>query len=122
MDREYAMRMVVFEYLLPMQRAARMHLVHRSLLETEIMLSLLQHMTTDNIVRQSMLLLSDRLLSTHGYATSFRIPRHQRIQYRYTSQPVRQRRTVDAIVHCDDYGVSHQPYVRAADPAWGVMV
>jgi hypothetical protein len=82
MNREFAVRLVIFEYLLPMQRHGRLQTFN-----TAIKQSRDQHVgryTQESSIHGMMeilLLLSDRLLETRGYPTSFLYPHKIRFNW-----------------------------------------
>ena len=111
MDREDALRLVVFEYLLPMQRRARLECL-RGCMERECMAKDGPDPSIGGLMNR-LLMLSDTLLQTQGFATSFVMP---------LSMKDVDRVNVSALVD------SPGPYrwflnpqrTRRADPTWGL--
>ena len=109
MDASFALRLVIFEYLLPEQARCRRRVLRHSLCSTvgwfqaeprvEGMMEILRN-------------LADDLLASQRFATSYRIPRIR--------QPYFLRRNVDAIVlaQCEEVRGSR----RLADPPFGIYV
>lgn len=108
MDHADALRLVVFEYLLPEMRRQRARVFLASVAKAQIGPWFTEHSVGGLMHR--LLLLSDRLLALHGHATSFTLP----LTTKYTSMSP----TVDALVDGD----GPWRWTGGADPFYGVCV
>ena len=117
MDRADAIRLVIFEYLLPSQREQRARVIQRCLAAEEINLNwdASRHVAG---VFEEIHLLSDRLLETHGFATSYIYP----YTMRHEAEPLNQRKNVSALIDSDGLFVWNQKSNRRADPRSGIRV
>ena len=110
-------RLVVFEYLLPLQRKNRVRLF----------LECCSHICADigadmcktpAGVFEELHILSDRLLSKHGFATSYIYP----YTLRHENEQINRRRNVYALLDCEGPFVWNADCTRKADPPSGIRV
>jgi hypothetical protein len=105
MDRQYAIRLVIFEYLLPEQRRIRV-----SVLKKCMCTGITKKEHNQRLFMLRLLLLSDRLLESQGFSTTFYLP----ITTKHTNMtPV-----VDALI--DGNGPYH--WLGGANPFYGVCL
>ena len=74
MDHEFALRLVIFEYLLPAQRTRRQRSISASLGSVGITRTWDPHRHPAGVF-EDLLRFSDELLSTHGFSTSYYYPK-----------------------------------------------
>ena len=120
MDRAFALRLVVFEYLLPMQKKACAAATCRAILScesVEYVHALESHVSG---MMERVQLLADRLLSARGLATSYVFP--FRVKRAYNRVP--ERRAVDALLLAEEPTVLDEPFgdARVSDPFCGYYV
>ena len=122
MDREFAIRLVVFEYLLPMQRAircraflecARAAKVNRSHITTVRGHAYPRHQMRVWNTFEDLLTLSDRLLSLHGFATSYVYPISMQ------DEDPEMSKTVSALIDSPGFFRWSERCPRIADPNHG---
>ena len=115
MDHADALRIVVFEYLLPMQRRTRTRCLESCLTRECIDL----HWSPESTVAgclERLLRLSDRLLGIHGFSTSYVMP----LSMRHDNPLYDSRRLVNALIDSPGpYRWCCNPSVRTGDPEWG---
>ena len=116
MDHADALRIVIFEYLLPMQRRNRVRCIESCLSRERIDMQWVPESTAGGCF-EHILLLSDRLLGIHGFATSYVMPfsmMHHNPQYDSS-------RLVQALVDSPGpYRWCCDERTRLSDPEWGI--
>jgi hypothetical protein len=117
MDRADAIRLVVFEYLLPANRKQRARVLQACLADERIDRDWHPSRHFAGIFEE-MHLLSERLLGTHGFATSYVYP----YTLRHAREEVNTSETVRALLDCDGPFVWNARCKRRADPASGIRV
>ena len=117
MDRADAIRLVVFEYLLPANRRQRARVLQKCLNDERIDCDWhpSRHFAG---VFEEMHLLSERLLGTHGFATSYVYP----YTLRHAREEINLSKTVKALVDSDGPFVWNAMCKRRADPPSGIRV
>ena len=114
MDRELAMRLVVFEYLLPMQRDLRMNAISSSLRDANMTHGWEPESNAAGLL-DHLLILSDRLLGIHGFPTSYFYP----LRMMYDDSRYDDRQTVKALIDAPVPFVWNPQCTRPADPKCG---
>lgn len=117
MDREDAVRIVVFEYLLPMQRRARLRCI-RDCMQRERMSDFAAgpEPTLGGLLER-LLLLSDCLLKTQGFPTSFVMP----LSMMHSNPECDARRNVSVLIDSPGpYRWFDTSRTRCSDPDWGL--
>mgnify|MGYP001271887938 CR=1 FL=1 len=113
MDRQDALRLVIFEYLLPTQRKARCDFLQSVLLAHRGGRFLPAEPNLAGLMKH-LLLLSDALLNTRGYPTSF-VYRYNRIQHHYCDRQLVKALVIPTID-------MHHTFERMADPPGGYKI
>ena len=117
MDRADAIRLVVFEYLLPENRKQRGRVLQKCLADERIdrQWHPSRHFAG---VFEEMHLLSERLLGTQGFATSYAYP----TTVRHSNEEINKSQVVKALVDGDGPFVWNVKCERRADPPSGIRV
>ena len=116
MDREDALRLVVFEYLLPMQRKQRARILRRCLEQERIDWRRPSRYVAG--VFEEMHWLSERLLETHGFPTSYIYP----WTMRHDNEELNRSMTVKSLIDSEGPLVWNPRCPRRADPKGGIRV
>lgn len=116
MDREFAIRLVLFEYLLPLQNASRRSSFCVSLLRSGITTSY-ENVGLDSLMH-ILQHIADRLMITQGYPTSYTCPQSYRRCYIYPTPS----RTVDAMTLASANFNDAFVFPRNADPPTGIPI
>ena len=114
MDREFAVRLVVFEYLLPMQRDLRVRAISSSLRDADITRGWAPERNAAGLL-EHLLILSDRLLGRNGFPTSYFYP----VRMMYDDSRYDDRQTVKALIDAPVPFVWNPQCPRPADPKFG---
>ena len=116
MDHEFAMRLVVFEYLLPMQRHLRAKAVYSSVRNANLN-EALSRQEPEQIhgLFEHLLTLSDRLLGMHGFPTSYFYP----VRMMYDDNRYNDRKNVKALIDAPVPFVWNPQCTRPSDPNSG---
>ena len=114
MDRNDALRIVIWEYLIPEQRKRRMAQLSRQFAAAGIDETWAPDWHLEDIFEE-LLLLSDRLLHSQGFSTSYVYP----ISMRHQDSRINNRRIVCALVDSEGPFVWNATCTRPADPFGG---
>ena len=117
MDREDAIRIVIFEYLLPAQKLHRALILKRCLNNADIDLHWNPSRHWAGIFEE-MHWLSERLLETHGFPTSYIYPWTMRHKKGCLNRSL----NVRALIDSDGPFVWNPECKRPADPRTGIRV
>lgn len=115
MDREDAVRLVVFEYLLPMQRRLRAERIRRAFADERIDGSWRPSDQPAGVFEE-LLRISDQLLRSQWFATSYIYP----FTMRHENEELHQRRCVNALIDSNGPFVWNEHCPRRADPVGGI--
>ena len=114
MDREFAVRLVVFEYLLPMQRDLRVNAISSSLRDANITHEWAPVRNAADLL-EHLLILSDSLLGLNGFPTSYIYP----VRMMYDDSRYDDRQTGRALIDAPPPFVWNPQCPRPADPKSG---
>ena len=114
MDREYAIRIVIFEYLLPMQRKIRHDAICDALDESQLNVSWSRYEHLG--IFEELLYFSDRLLARHGFPTSYIWP----VTMQHENGELDDRKNVSALIDSTGPLTWRPDCVRKADPKDGL--
>ena len=117
MDRYDALRLVIWEYLLPAQRRARAAQLTRTLVACRDALICAPERHPAGVF-EVLHFMSDRLLHSHGFATSYTYP----VTMQHNHLEIHRRRIVYALVDSDGPFVWNPNCARKADPFGGIRV
>lgn len=115
MDKNFALRLVIFEYLLPLQRRRRVEQLERafSLEDVNIHWTPSYHLAG---VVEELHRISEQMLHSQGFATSYTYP----ITFKHENCELR--RNVSALVDSEGPFVWNKHCARRADPLGGFRV
>ena len=114
MDKEFAIRLVVFEYLLPMQRNIRSETIHFCMKSEGLTVERPIYLHISGIM-EDLVRLSDRLMEGHGFPTSYVYP----LTYKHTFPFLADRPLVNALVDSNGPFYWDRHCLRKADPKRG---
>ena len=117
MDRYDALRLVIWEYLLPAQRRARAAQLTRTLVACRDARICAPERHPAGVF-EVLHFMSDRLLHSHGFATSYTYP----VTMQHNHLEIHRRRIVYALVDSDGPFVWNPNCARKADPFGGIRV
>ena len=115
MDREFALRLVVFEYLLPMQKRLRGERIKRAFAEEGIDATWRPSHQVAGVFEE-LLRISDKLLCSQWFATSYIYP----FTMRHENEEIHRRQTVNALIDSNGPFVWNEHCARRADPCSGI--
>lgn len=117
MDREDAIRLVVFEYLLPLQRERRVRAMRRAFALERIGADWVPERGFGGIFEE-LHRISEHLLRAQGFATSYTYP----LTMHHDNAEITRRPTVNALVDSAGPFVWNVHCQRPADPVGGIRV
>lgn len=117
MDREDAVRLVVFGYLLPMQKRLRAERIRWVFADEGIDSSWSPNHHPAGVFEE-LLRISDQLLRSQWFATSYIYP----FTMRHENEEIHRRRTVNALIDSNGPFVWNEHCPRRADPVSGIRM